>query len=683
MDNQTELSPHTPISILSHEKEYIKPDLSIQTMEKQKAILKKNPTAFKIQQIFAKSRIVFGNLSGGIFQPSQIEYAKNHLEDGLALIHYLETNVMDVKDSAKQTEKPYKASLNDLIRFSLLVGKQADPVEILERMRQIGITFTVSDLKHYIGILVNVTSSTTSIEGLKQVAQNNIIKKLFYKEYGREKSELYMKNVSIFSGFEWEFFTEKKLLNQIASLNNDYYALALLQLKESELHPWFGYNIRTLLKNVNLLQRHHLVKDLLQGENAGLSMYDFNFLGTDNYYYQGATQQLVEKTMQLWEISNGVNNYSPEGFIEKLTSIKSSALLPKELEIYKPFINAPQESAIILTICNELGFDLYKSIVHISLVKKEITKARALKDSNIYELYKNIFIQQACLDFLYEGDVAHDILEKIKEKNWITIQTYNRLYAARRKHIGYESYAYRPQKGDNHPVINVTFYKDQIPEHIQRYEKNYALYEKTMEESKQNKTFIKNFRSWYDEPKKFPSDSERELVTNYALPIGISTNGHTHYYATPYGIVSGCIAENRKDELVEKDFVSSIGLLGVQLVSGHKKMLADFLRSQGSLEKARTEHIVPENAVTIDFDTVLFPSELKQMILPPHITVSETLLNLHMEQYLHDMTPDEQLLTTLMKNIEEGHIQVLVDEKQIDINTILDKGQKMLLKKKI
>lgn len=201
-------------------------------------------------------------------------------------------------------------------------------------------------------------------------------------------------------------------------------------------------------------------------------------------------------------------------------------------------------------------------------------------------------------------------------------------------------------------------------------------------EKDKNKTFIKNFTSWYDKPKKYTQNPYLELVANYALPIGVSDNGHTHYYATPYGIISGCIAENRKEELVKEDFVSSIGQLGIQLVSGHKEMLVDFLYAQGDLKQTTTEHITPENAVTMDFDDVDLPSELKEMILPPGISLSEALLNLHLEQYLHDMAPDEHLLATLMKDINEGKIQIFIDDTIVNINTILEKGKKILLKKK-
>lgn len=686
MNNQIELNTHgATLPYSPQEKETIQSDQSIQTLEKQKILLKKNPIVFKIQKIFANTRLAFDDFMGISFQPSQIEYTKNHLEDALALTHYLETNVMDVKDSAKKTEKPYKASLSDLVRFSQLVGNKNDPVEIIERLKHIGMIYTVSDLLFRIDVLRELTDSPTSIKGLSLIAQNNMIKKLFFRQYGRDKSELNTNNMHIYSNFEWDFITNENLDKQIASINNDQHALTLLQLKEQEFRPYMGYSGKVCLENISLLQQHNLIKDLLKVENAGLTMYDFHRLGSSTDFYRPATEQLVKQSMELWKIHID-NDYSPEEFIKKLSSIRSFSLLPKELAIYKPFIDTPRESAIVMNMFKDLGYNLCESISRSYLLisyAHYLKKDEGLTDSNIHETYKNALIQQTCMNFLYEGDVAHEVLEKIKEKNWITIQTYNRLYAARRKNTGYESYAYRPKKGNTHPVINVSFYKDERPASMDHYKKNYQLYEKRMEKIEKNKdAFIKNFKSWYDEPKKYPGDPELALVVNYTLPIGISANGHTHYYATPYGIVSGCIAENRKEELVEKDFVSSIGTLGIQLVSGHKEMLADFLRSQGALEKAKTEYITPENAVTIDFDTISFPSELKEMILPSHITVAEALLNLHLEQYLHPITPDEQLLITLMKNIGEGKIQLIADDTIVNINTILERGQKILLKKK-
>lgn len=480
MDNQRELNAHAPTPGSPQEKELIHSDQSIQTMEKQKAILRHNPIVFKIKQLFVNTRLIFDNWRGIAFHPSQLEYTKNHLEDALALTHYLETNVIG-KIVGLKTEIPYKPSFTDLIQFSQLVGKKNDPVEILERMKHIGIKYTVKNLSAFIGLLIRLAESPTSIEGLTLIAQNNVIKKLFFRQYGSKESELNIKNMHIADIIEWDFITDKNLLKQITLLNNDPDALALLQLKEAEPYN-IGYDGKTILKKMIFLQKHKLVRDLLRAEKAELEM--FYFPNTENSLHD-FIRQLVSKSMELWEIDT--NSYDPENIIKKITSISSSVLQPKELEIYKPIINAPRESAIILTLCKELGFSLYKSITNISLLKKEITKNRTLKDVPLYELFKSIFIQQTCLDFLYEGDIAHETLEKIKEKGWITIQTYNRLYTARRKFIGFESYAYRPKKGDHHPVINVTYYKDQIPEHIQRYDKNYELYEKKWKREKKIK----------------------------------------------------------------------------------------------------------------------------------------------------------------------------------------------------
>lgn len=301
--------------------------------------------------------------------------------------------------------------------------------------------------------------------------------------------------------------------------------------------------------------------------------------------------------------------------------------------------------------------------------------------------YKAEISNEACLGFLNQGDAAHEALEKIKEKNWITIQTYNRLYAARRRVTGYSSYAYVPKKGESHPVINVTFYGFNFPSDIIMYEENYKIYENAVKIHKNKENLKNGFASWSKEPKCFPKDLSVEKIANLVLPIGVAKNGHSHFYATPFGIVSGCVSENsEQSDLLKKH---RPGKLGVN-ITGHREMLLDFLEREEKKhngeelneEKPNNGNAEIINTISISFENFDLPRDLEEMILPGNITLSEVLTNLHIEQYLHDdLIPPQNLLNDLKNGIKNNEIQVFLDDKKLSLTDLVPGNSKIIFKK--
>lgn len=334
-----------------------------------------------------------------------------------------------------------------------------------------------------------------------------------------------------------------------------------------------------------------------------------------------------------------------------------------------------------------------------------------LKQGN-EEGYKNRVAQEICVDFLNRGDSAHDYLEKIKKDQWITIQTYNRLYAARRSNTGFESYAYHAREGENHPTINTTFYRNSLGEvlkehgdklrldkkedtegfyegfigniKIRIYPETYRLYEATIEKyrskGEQLQKVPEDF-TWYESPK-ISANPEYEQLLNQTLPLGVATNGHTHYYATPYGIVSGCVSVTPDQSGIFEN--EHIAALGVGIITGHREMLSDFLakhRNDSIEVKTDKTELLSTSAIRIDFDDPSIPVELKQMALPAGISLSEALLNLHIEQYLHPISRDRQFLENLVIKIESGEMGVFIKDRQITMNDRIPKGSKIILRK--
>lgn len=302
---------------------------------------------------------------------------------------------------------------------------------------------------------------------------------------------------------------------------------------------------------------------------------------------------------------------------------------------------------------------------------------------NFFNEYKSEISNAGCVNFLNQGDIAHEALEKIKEKNWITIQTYNRLYAARRRVIGYESYAFLPKKGESHPTINVTFYGFNFPQDIITYEENYKIYENTIKKHKNKEDLKNNFISWSVEPKNYPEDLNIEKIANFILPIGVAKNGHSHFYATPYGIVSGCVSENpERSGLLKKPYS---GRLGVN-VTGHKEMLLDFLRKEEKYNLITEESLNRENseilnAISVKFENLNLFRGLEKMVLPGNIALSEVLINLHIEQYLHNnLIPTPGLLEDLKTGIKENKIQAFLGDKKLGITDIIPGNSKIIFK---
>jgi len=344
---------------------------------------------------------------------------------------------------------------------------------------------------------------------------------------------------------------------------------------------------------------------------------------------------------------------------------------------------------------------------------KELQRAAKEEDE---EAYKAGIYQKVCRDFISEGDPAHDVLEKIKEKQWITIQTYNRLYAARRRSIGFKSYAFPPAEFGQHPIINTTFYGNSLLEvmnakdkliveqkedahgfftgaigmsgSIKIYPELYAIYQQAITRSSHNhprdeESFLYHF-SWFDPPKVTRNPKNQRLL-NQVIPLGVALNGHTHFYATPYGIVSGCVSENpQASRILEKEHNAA---QGVGIVTGHREMLVDFLKRQRGVQDDNEDDkplvYGGENAITIDFEDGTLPAVLKEMLLPPGITLNEVLLNLHIEQFLHDnITYDRRLLFDLLEDIRAGEKELYAGDKRLNLNDILPAGTKIILKQK-
>lgn len=277
----------------------------------------------------------------------------------------------------------------------------------------------------------------------------------------------------------------------------------------------------------------------------------------------------------------------------------------------------------------------------------------------------------------------------------MTIQTYNRLYAARRAFTGFESYAYSPRQGEKHPVINVSFYgsmfrdkgesllegggaKDENgflqngsisgKEAIKVYAPNFELYQKKVKEYQALKSqeakeaFLENFK-WNGNYAEFSNDPEYEKIADTSLPIGASPNGHTRFYATPYGIVSGCVSQ-------EGIFEAESQNLGVWLVTGHKEMLKDFMEKQEAHKKFTEEIKKPKaGGFEIKFENTDIPPELEKAILPANISVGEFLLNLHFEQYLHSgFKPRQDFLKELMRKFDEGEITVMAGDAPLKLD---------------
>lgn len=335
---------------------------------------------------------------------------------------------------------------------------------------------------------------------------------------------------------------------------------------------------------------------------------------------------------------------------------------------------------------------------------------------NNFENYKIRVSQKICDEFLRVGDAAHNFLESIKEKGWITIQTYNRLYAGRRKNIGFESYAYQPKKGDSHPTINVTFYEMKPGKNhfknndsfsvssyedengfyegdignsvkIKIYPETYKIYKEAWQKYENadksiKKKFLKNF-SWYAEPKKYKEEyKQEELLRNETLPAGPALNGHSHFYFTPYGIVSGCVSEAKEQSgILSKNHPA---VKGAEVITGHKEMLLDFLKTRGEiLSIERGEEVIPEGAVTVKIKNLDLPKQLERMALPPNITLGEMILNLHLEQYLYkEIKINDNLLNDLMfQFINYGEIVARANGKILKLEDRIEPNTKVVFEK--
>lgn len=361
-------------------------------------------------------------------------------------------------------------------------------------------------------------------------------------------------------------------------------------------------------------------------------------------------------------------------------------------------------------------FEVYKDNVASSVTASLINSDSLQKElaENNFENYKIIVSQKICVEFLKNGDAAHEFLEKITEKGWITIQTYNRLYAARRKNIGFESYAYRPKVGETHPIINVTFYGMEFGENrlknnkqftvssyedadgfyegdsggvkIKIYPETYKIYKEALEKYKNygeetEKKFFENF-SWYAKPKKYKEEyKQEEFLTNNALPAGPAPNGHSHFYFTPYGIVSGCVSEaSQQSDILRKDHPLS---KGAWLITGHKEMLLDFLKNYGEISSYKKEiETIPAGAITVKIENLNLPKQLERMILPPNITLGEMILNLHLEQYLHKgMAVNEFLLNDIMEQLNSGEIIAKANGKILKLEDRIEPSTKIIFEK--
>lgn len=363
------------------------------------------------------------------------------------------------------------------------------------------------------------------------------------------------------------------------------------------------------------------------------------------------------------------------------------------------------DSKFRVNILNDAFHTLHSVITDKSL-QKEVKKEK-------YDLYKIRVSQNICADFLKYGDAAHELLEKIKEKNWITIQTYNRLYAARRKNIGFESYAYHAKPNENHPTINVTYYGMDFGESrlknnkeftvssylddngfyegdigsvkVKIYPETYKIYKEALERYKSGKetekSFFANF-SWYPQPKKYKEEfSQEEFLTNKALPAGPAPNGHSHFYFTPYGIVSGCVSESiQQSDILKKDHPLS---KGAWLITGHKEMLLDFLKKSGEILSYEKEmEAIPGEAVTVKIENLDLPKQMEQMILPSNITLGEMILNLHIEQYLHkEVEANEHLLNDIMEQLNSEEITAEANGKILKLDDKIEPDAKVIFKK--
>lgn len=325
--------------------------------------------------------------------------------------------------------------------------------------------------------------------------------------------------------------------------------------------------------------------------------------------------------------------------------------------------------------------------------------------------YKTRAAQEICLGFLYEGDPAHDYLEYIKENQWITIQTYNRLYAARRSHIGFDSYAYIPQEGESHPIINTTFYGNSLRDILYRkrddlhvdkvadnegfypgsiggtairiYPETYQLYADTLKayfEKGEKLDIIPAQFSWFPS-RKISTKTDNEQILNQALPLGVALNGHTHYYATPYGIISGCVSVPPKMSGIFED--EHIAARAVGVITGHREMLQDFFKRQEekeSKENKNYQETTSANGITINISETDIPKELESMILPGNITLREVLLNLQIEQYLQHIHRNAQLIQKLIKEVEADDVEVFLENKKLSLTDSIPGGSKIIMK---
>lgn len=530
----------------------------------------------------------------------------------------------------KYMEKKFELDIKPA-RIYYLLQFNNDPIEVLERLQQCGYSLNQNSFASFETLNFKIPRIAHLI---KRLSQNGVLRDIFEKDLSFNSFESLQsleKNLK-------DFYLNDEIVKNLADIASDAHVVVLLTFIRNDFkrRRFDAYSPRIVLANLVSIKKAALISDFIQ------------------------IATLAKQFNTSWFWNFGYSPFDINQYAVLLNLLKQ-VTLAKKTDTYFPLSSDVFQRSVELTK-DSSTFSFLKTFVEETIAHDFPEKNRSL----IVQITHYI-----CTSFLYHGDVAHELLETIKEKGWISIQTYNRLYAARRRFIGHVSYAYKPKKGDRHPVINVTYYKHHTPENMTPYSRNYKLYEQKKEKLPQS------FISWYDEPKKYPADPEYEKVVSLCLPIGIADNGHTHYYATPYGIVSGCIAENRKEEMM------NFGPLGVGLVTGHKEMLTDFLRRQGAMVETKYENTIPGHAVTIDFDRGDFPAQLKEMLLPPHISLGEALLNLHLEQYLHDdVAPNEQLLTDLMHDIAEGKVRIMVNNKEADITDTLIASSKITLEKK-
>ncbi len=408
------------------------------------------------------------------------------------------------------------------------------------------------------------------------------------------------------------------------------------------------------------------------------------------------------------ELQKNIFNEENISFIKTSVNYFSNNETNLELIISATAYSKGQKSLVA-----QLNKDFNYKIGIKSILSDVVLDSKMQKDvmENRLENYQAKLAQKIGICFLYEGDRGHELLENIKEKGWITIQTYNRLYAARRKFIGFDSYAYLPKTGREHPTINVTYYGMEFGENellnkakfevntgyqdsgnfydgslgtmpIKVYPENYKIYEQTLKRyeslnDEEKKKFLQNF-SWFEKPKQSKDDKEIEFLANNALPFGVAPNGHTHFYVTTYGIVSGCVSEASEQSGILKNNHPAAKSVGV--ITGHREMLLDFLKTQGKIFSSETgEETIPKGAITVKIKNLDLPKQLEQMILPPNITLGEVILNLHLEQYLHkEIEIRDGLLKEIMGQFDYDEIVVRANGKILKLEDKIEPNAKVV-----